>query len=493
MTIFRDIPYPIVIHFDTLEIQYFVRALCMVALQELEEFRAEAGPDSVITSGSTWAAIWHMSWPSLVQMLTIAAASFTDVWVAGKLGSEIQAAIGVGGQIWFFMIMLAVALSAGATAIVSRYWGAKDIAGATEAARQSLVFGFIFGVSSATLGFLLAKPFFHLLGASPRVEQLGWDYLKWDIWSQIPFTMLWITNSIFRAKGNAKTPMCIWILMVTLTITLDFVFCLNPFHFGIAGFGMAWLIAGSIGTSVALFILSKSDIGGCLNPRDILHTGFDKAWILRLLKIGLPACIQDVAWVGGNFVLFLIFAKTKDPTSCQAAWAVGLRLEEMVAGLPIHALSMAVATIVGQNLGAKQPDRAAKAGWQVAAIGCGYNFLCGVLMFCLAEPIARMMSTDESVVRFTTSYLQIIGICEPFVAAWITLFGAMQGAGYTNWPMWASCFFLTVVRLPLAYYLTVTLAWGPSGTWFAMSSTAVMIGLVAIWRFKTGVWKTQKV
>jgi len=465
----------------------------MVALQELEDIRAQDDPDSVITSGSTWAAIWHMSWPSLVQMLSIAAASFVDVWVAGKLGSDVQAAIGVGGQVWFFMIMLAVALCAGATAIVSRYWGAKDIAGATEAARQSLVFGMIFGVGSATVGYLLAKPFFHLLGASPKVEELGWQYLRWDIWSQIPFTMLWITNSIFRAKGNAKTPMCVWILMVTLVIALDFTFCLGPFHFGIAGFGMSWLLAGTIGTAVALFILSKSEIGECLNPKLMLRTGFDKEWIVRLMKIGLPACVQDVAWVGGNFVLFLIFAQTKDPTSCQASWAIGLRLEEMVAGLPIHALSMAIATIVGQNLGAKQPDRAEKAGWQVAAIGCGFNLVCGVMMFCFAEPIARMMSTDENVVRHTASYLQIIGVAEPFVAAWITLFGAMQGAGYTNWPMWVSCFFLTVVRLPLAYYLTVTLNWGPSGTWFAMSSTAVVIGLIAIWRFKTGIWKTQKV
>jgi Na+-driven multidrug efflux pump len=154
---------------------------------------------------------------------------------------------------------------------------------------------------------------------------------------------------------------------------------------------------------------------------------------------------------------------------------------------------MAIATIVGQNLGAKQPDRAERAGWQVAAVGAGFNLLCGVLMFCFAEPIARIMSTDETVVQHTASYLRIIGICEPFVAAWITLFGAMQGAGYTNWPMWMSCFFLTAVRLPLAYYLTVTLQWGPSGTWTAMSSTAMVIGLIAIWRFKTGVWKTQKV
>src|SRR5437660_7969452 len=99
--------------------------------------------DDVIIRGSTWAAIWHMSWPLLLNMATISVASFADIWVAGKLGSDVQAAIGIGGQIWFFMIMLTVALSAGTTALVSRYWGARDFATTVEAARQSLIFGLI--------------------------------------------------------------------------------------------------------------------------------------------------------------------------------------------------------------------------------------------------------------------------------------------------------------------------------------------------------------
>ncbi len=112
------------------------RPIMSVVVDDKTEQRA----DDVIIRGTTWAAIWHMSWPLLLNMFTISIASFADVWVAGKLGSDTQAAIGICGQIGFFMIMLAVALSAGTTALVSRFWGAGDFKGAVEAARYSLIF-----------------------------------------------------------------------------------------------------------------------------------------------------------------------------------------------------------------------------------------------------------------------------------------------------------------------------------------------------------------
>jgi putative MATE family efflux protein len=449
--------------------------------------------DDIIVSGSTWAAIWHMSWPGLLNMITIAIASFADVWVAGKLGPQVQAAIGIGGQIWFFMTFLAVALSAGTTALVSRFCGARDHDGAVEAARQSLVFAFLFGFVSTAIGLMLARPLYHWLGATPAVEALGWDYLKFDLLSQVPFTTLWVAHSIFRAKGNPRVPLFVWLVMMILIIALDVGLCLSPLNLGVKGIGISWLVAAVVGLTVDIVLLKRSDLGACVDFRPILRHGLSQEWLLRLLNVGLPACIQDLAWVGGNFVMIIIFAQTIDPTSCQAAWAVGLRLEEMVAGMPIYALAMAVGTIVGQNLGAQQADRAERAGWQCAAIGSVFNAFVGLMMFFFALPIAQLMSHDMTVTLYTQQYLQIVGASEPFVALWLILFGAMQGAGYTKWPMWASTFCLLVLRLPLAWYLTVPLGMVPTGTWFGIAISSTFIGLVAIWRFKTGVWKAQKV
>lgn len=448
--------------------------------------------DEVIIKGSLWQAIWHMSWPLFLNMVTVAFASFADLYVAGKLGSATQAAIGVGGQIWFFMVLLAVALSAGTNALVSRFWGQGNMETTTQAARQSILFACIFGACSATIGLLCCRPLLCILGASPEVQRLGWDFLKFDLIAQVPFTVLWVTNSIFRAMGNAKTPMIIMALITAQVILLDFGLCLWPMHVGISGIGMSWGIASLLGIALSFAILKRSAIGACLNVREMLReTSWE--WFNRLMKIGIPACIQDLSWVGGNFVLFLVFAHTPDPTSCQASWAIGLRLEEFFGGFPIYALNMAVAVIVGQNLGARQPERAEKAGWQVGALGAVVNSVVALVLFFGASPLAHLMTSDPKVTVYAIQYLKTVGLAQPFVAVWLILMGAMNGAGYTRWPMFITVLCLTVIRLPLAWYLTVGLGVAPAGTWSAMAISCLLVGLLMAWCYKTGAWKLQKV
>lgn len=146
---------------------------------------SETQTTDLLVSGSTWAAIWHMSWPMMVQMLVISSASFVDIWVAGKLGSEVQAALGICNQIWFLMLLMTVALSSGTMALISRFWGARDYKQAVEAGRQSLIFCIIFGVLSTLAGWAMAKPLsLPSAEASPPRPNLGWQYLYY----QSPFT-----------------------------------------------------------------------------------------------------------------------------------------------------------------------------------------------------------------------------------------------------------------------------------------------------------------
>ncbi len=458
-----------------------------------EQRNLAAARDDVIIHGSTWAAIWHMSWPLMLNMATIALASFSDIYVAGRLGPDAQAAIGIGGQVWFFLIILVIALSSGTTALVSRFWGAGERDSTIRAARESIVYAFIFGAASAAAGLIACRFLLHILGASPHVEALGWQYLRYDLLAQFPYTVLWVTNAIFRARGDARAPMAIMAMVTAIVIALEITLCLWPFHVGISGIGIAWLAAGIIGVGLSLATLRQSEIGECLSLPSIFKQGASAEGFRRVMRIGIPACVNDLAWVGGNFMLFVIFARTPDPTSCQASWAVGLKCEEMIACMPMYAFAMAVATIVGQNLGAGQPDRAELAGWQVAGTGVLLNTVFGLALFFGAAPIAHLMSNNPAVIGYATQYFQVVSFCEPFVAAWLILFGAMQGAGYTRWPMIVTLVCLTGVRLSLAWLLTINFAMGPTGTWLSLSTTSIMIGLLAIWRFKTGVWKHQKV
>jgi putative MATE family efflux protein len=459
---------------------------------------AEEKDPQLLVTGSTLAAIWHMSWPMLTQMLVISSASFVDIWVAGKLGSEVQAALGICNQIWFLMLLLTVALSSGTMALISRFWGARDYTQAVEAGRQSLIFGIIFGLLSTAAGLLAARPLLAFAGATPQVQEYGWQYLSIDLLSQLPFTIVWTAHSMFRAIGNSRVPMVNWLIMAVIIVACDFFFCLGPLKLGVRGIGLSWTIAGVVGMSLNFYLLSRSDLAKSLDLWPAIKAGLTvetKAWIWRILKIGIPTCIQDLAWVMGNFALFWIFAMTKDPTSCQAAWTIGFRVEEMLCTLPLHALSTSIGTIVGQNLGAKKPERAERTGWQATQIGLAIEIPMAAVMYFFATPIASMMSKDQAVIASTAEYFKIIGLCEPFTACWIILFGALTGAGYTRWPMWAGIICLTVVRLPLAYFLATKagLNMGPSGIWLAIAISAALIGILAAWRFNTGVWKTQKI
>ncbi|MBX9669765.1 MAG: MATE family efflux transporter [Candidatus Obscuribacterales bacterium] len=448
--------------------------------------------DDVIINGSTWAAIWHMAWPLLLQMSSVSIASFCDVWVAGKLGSDTQAAIGICGQIWFFMILMTVALSSGTTALVSRYWGARNMDMAQKAANQSMVFGFIFGICSALLGLAVARPLISMLGASANVQELGWQYMRVDMLSQLPFTICWVAHSIWRAKGNTRVPMINWVVMTLIIIALDFSLCIHPFQLGIAGIGYAWVVAAVVGMALNLVLLGRTELKECADLRTLFSRGINRHWFTKILRIGIPACIMDLAWVGGSFALFAIFARTVNPTACQASWAVGFRLEEIVSCLPLYALGAAVGPIVGQNLGALQPERAETAGWQVSIIGLVFTGFIAFVLFFGAQPIAQLMSSDKTVVAYSTQYFQVIGLSQPFVSLWIILFGAMQGAGYTAWPMWAGVIVLTLLRLPLAWVLTGN-ADGPMGCWIGIACSSTVLGILAVWRYRTGIWKLVKV
>lgn len=454
------------------------------------ESRQLSGIDEVIVNGSLWQAIWQLSWPLYLNMMTIAVATFSEVWVGGKLGSASQAAIGLAGQIWFFMILLVVALSAGTNALVSRFWGAGDIENTIRAARQSIMFSVIFGLAVMFAGMLICRPLLRLLGASPEVEELGWQMLRFDLIGQPLICIHWVSNAIFRARGNTRTPMITAGIVCFVVVLLNVGLCVWPFQVGISGLGMSWPIASILGVIMTLYYQRKSEIGRFLDPKG---EGISREWFIRIMKIGLPACMQDLAWVAGNFLLLFILAQVKEPTSAEAAWAIGLRVEENVCGMPVFALGTAVATLVGQNLGAKKPERAEKAGWQVARIGTLYNLVLGGLLIFYAEPMARLMSADASVVKYTTQYFQILGFAQPLIALWITLAGAMQGAGYTRAPMIVSVVCLLLIRLPLAWFLTIGSSMGPIGTWMSLSLSSALIAAAICWQYKSGIWKTQEV
>ncbi len=448
----------------------------MECVQGLRKEQSKQRPP--LTEGSTWSAIWCLSWPMLVNMTILSTSNLVEGWVAGRLGSEVQSAVGIGSQIWFFVMMLTLALSAGTTSILSRHYGARDLQSTIVAARQSLFLAAISGCLVSVGSLLAARPILDLFGASQAVTEQAWEYLKYTSVSALPYTILWISNSIFRAKGDSRTPMLTMLFVTSCTIMLDLILCLKPLQLGISGIGVSWFISSSLGIVINFFALKRSDLGDCIDWTQLCKLRIKTHWLSEFLWIGLPACMQDISLVLGSFGIFFILGHCASPISSQAAWSAGWRIEETLTIMPMYALNMAAATIVGQNIGAQKLWRAKICGWQIMLLALIINTFVAITLYFAATPIAAFMTDNSDVQALCAHYLKTVSWTEPFFASWLILSGCLQGAGSTRYPMLVTIVAFDLVRIGLAWYLSIHLGMGAGGTWIAMASSTVV---AAIW------------
>lgn len=439
-----------------------------------------------LVEGSLWRAIWIMSWPLLITTVANSLVGLTDLYVAGHLGSIAQAAVGLSEQIIFMFLLFIMATGTGTTALVSRYWGKGDRETAFDYTAQSLVMAIVLGILLAISSYFSAH---HVLGAfteSREVTRLCTVYLGIFSLYMIPFSVVCISNAAFRAIGDAKTPLFVVSTFTVLSIVGDFLLVLNNWpiaNLGVRGIAISALTSSSIAALLALYKLSRSELAPSLKRLNRVLPDM----LRKIVKIGIPSAIQRMAWATSTFVLFFILARCPLPTEALASWSIGMRVEGLMF-MPVMALSMAVSSIVGQNLGAREIERAYKAGWQVAWIGIGMLTVMAAVLFLSAVPIAHCFSKDSQTIEYVISYLRVNSLSEPFLALGMILGGAFQGAGETRTPMWITFLSNWVIRLPLAYYLALHLGHGPTGAWWAMTLSVVIMGLVTAWRFKARTW-----
>lgn len=442
--------------------------------------------DAPLVSGSLWRAIWIMSWPLLVTTVTYSIVGMTDLYVAGKLGSAHQAAVGLSEQIMFMFTLFIMATGTGTTALVSRYWGAGDRSKARRYSGQSLALALTLGILLLIVAQIIGPLAIQIFTQTAEVQQLGIMYIRLFSFYILPFCIVCIGNCSFRAIGDAKTPLLVVCTMALIQITGDILTVMYAWpvpNLGIRGIAFSALVAAFCGSMIALFRIVRSPLAKSLS-----HVfPVVRMMIKKIVAIGIPSALQRMSWSLSVFGLFFILSLCPAPTETLAAWAVGMRVEGLMF-MPVMALSMAVASIVGQNLGARELERAYQAGWQVTWIGVGLLTVMAVVLFLMAEPVAAVMSENPTTRLHVISYLQINAVSEPFLALAMILGGALQGAGDTRTPMWITIFTNWIIRLPLAYVLAISMNMGPSGAWWSMTLSMVGMGFLTAWQFKSRRW-----
>ena len=427
-----------------------------------------------------------MSWPLMLTTVSNSLVGLVDVKVAMKLGSSSQAAVGIAEHIVFLFMIFLMSAAVGTTALVSRAFGAKDDQLVLKETAQSISLSIILGLALSSLCLILSGPLMRFLTPSSEVSSLCARYLQIYCFLLIPFSLVCIINAAFRAAGNARTPLIIVGVMTIINILGDFLTIYGNWpvaNLGVKGIAWSGFVATLSGGALAVYLIWRSNLGDSLKQLLPLHY----ETIKRVLAIGLPSAFQRLAWALSLCLVLFILKLCDNPTSALASLSIGMRVEGLLF-MPLLALTLAISSIVGQNLGAKQPDRAFKAGWHIACVGVGLMLVFGLAMFIFADNLARIMSVDPNTINFTASYLRANALAEPMLALGMILGGALQGAGDTKSPMWITFATQWAVRLPLAWFLALYLKMGPIGAWIAMAASVCCMALLIVMRYQSRAW-----
>ena len=441
-----------------------------------------------LTMGNLWMNIWQISWPMFLIMIFNFFVGLTDVYVAGFISPEVQAAVGFVSQIYFLIIIIANAISIGTLALVSRAVGAGNTKNALETAKQSLLFSVFIAVALTAAGLVFSKEVISASGFPAKIQDISEHFFKVFSLALGPNYILIVSNAIFRASGEVKKPLLTMFIVSAVNIIGNFVlvFGFSPFpKMGYIGIALSSAISVAIGMGINLSFFFT----------DLWRSIYARPWsmsavtINKIVKLGWPAVLLQIAWNAGSIVLYNILARLGDKSIVALASITnGLRIEAIIY-LPAFALNMAASVLIGQNLGANNPRRAEKIGWKIALTGVVLMSLMALIIFVWAKDVASAISKDPAVIEETAHYLRINMLSEPFMALSVALAGGLQGAGDTKGTMWVIIIAMWMIRLPLAYFLAIILNHGAFGVWVAMVASMNVQGILMALRFHRGRWK----
>ena len=454
--------------------------------------RSEA--TAIITDGHIWTAVWYLAWPSVISTVMASLYNFINRMFLAHVpnAQDALAASGIGGNALNFQMALTFGLSAGTAALVSRFLGEERIEDAEQAARQSLIVSVIAAILTGVPLALSARFLVELIGAKDAVIPLAASYTAIISWASIPLFINFIATTVLRSQGDVRSPLFAGGTMILVNVLLDWLLIFGFWHvpaMGIRGAALATGISRLVGTTLTLYFLRRSILGGALS-----HWRLDLSWLGRILWIGWPASVQNVIWSVSSalFMRILSMLPSGQSTAAQAAYTVALTVESL-AFQPGIAYSMAATPLVGQNLGAGKPDRAAHSAWVATGQAVVIMTLTGATFLLIPHSLAAPFSKDAALVPIIVAYLRINSFSEPFLALNMVLRGALQGAGDTIVPMIITGSSLLLIRVPLAWLFAIHLRMGAAGAWWAVSLTCCLSGILMMLWFRTGGWRNRQV
>lgn len=452
--------------------------------------QALSGKDQDFTSGSIRKAVFMLSVPMILEMLMESIFAIVDILYVSKVSVNAVATIGLTESVITLVYAVAIGLSMAATAVVARRVGEKDLKGASQATVQVLFLGVLIACIISAIGILYPKEILALMGAEPDLIAEGYGYTKVLLGGNITIMLLFLINAVFRGAGNASIAMWTLILSNGLNIILDpmFIFGFGPIPtYGVEGAAIATTIGRGSAVVFQLVVLFYGYSKIKIKFRDLVLRA---TIMLNLIKVSLGGIGQFL--IGTSSWVFLMRIMSEFGSEVLAGYTIAIRVM-MFTIMPAWGMSNAAATLVGQNLGAKQPDRAEASVWKTGKYNAIFMGFVSVVYLVFAPQIISLFNTTPEVVKYGSLCLRVIAAGYVFYGYGMTVIQSFNGAGDTKTPTYINFICFWVFQLPFAYLIAVILDYGPIGVFWAITLAEVLIAVIGILWFKRGKWKTVNV
>lgn len=445
------------------------------------------GEEHDYTRGSIRQAIVLLAIPMILELSLESVFAVVDMFFVGKLGSNAIQTVGLTESVITIVYTLGMGLGMGTTAVVARRIGEKNPDAAAHAGAQAILVSLLITILISVAGLVYAPDILILMKAAPEVVREGTIFTRIMLGGSLVIIMLFLINGIFRGAGDAAIAMkSLWIASgINILLCPALINGYGPFpELGLKGAAIATTVGRGLGVIYQCYHLFRGK--GVIKIK-MVHFNWDWPLVRSIVKISWPAVAQFFIASGSWIVLTRLVAEIggKDASS---GYQIALR-NAVFFILPAWGLSNAAATLVGQNLGAKQPERASQSVLLTAKYNAVFMSAVMFLFVLFASPIISIFTKDSAVQNVGTTALQIIGTGYIFYGIGMVMIQALNGAGDTRTPTWIHFVGFWLFQIPLAYFMAKVLDWGPMGVFIAIPVAETAIAIAAWIFFKKGKWK----
>ncbi len=448
------------------------------------------GTDEDLTKISINRAIILLAIPMVFEMIMEGIFAVVDAYFVSQINEEAVATVGITENVMSIIYSIAIGVSIAATAMVARRVGEGDKKAATTTAAQAIWLATGLALLIGVFGVIFAEDILSLMGADQKVVDQGAGYTRIMFGGNIVIILIFLLNGIFRGIGNANIALRSLMLSNGLNIILDpcLIFGYGPFpELGIEGAAIATNIGRGTGVLFQLFILFNGSAIIKLLASDF-RLRVDM--IIKMVKVGAGGAgqyiISSASWI------FLMLIITDFGTQVVAGYVIAIRVI-IFAILPAWGMANAAATLVGQNLGAGQPDRAEKSVWITSLYASGLLLGLSFIFFIFASEIVHIFDGGDLAMQTAIDCLRIVSLGYFIFGFGMVMSQSLNGSGDTKTPTWINFFCFWLLQAPLAYYTAIYLGWGVTAIYWSVFFSYVVYAVIFAWIFKRGKWKEIKI